>query len=33
VSYQDVPAALLPEVLRDGSTGVPRRVDGTLVIE
>jgi len=33
VSYQDVPAALLPEVLRDGSTGVPRRVDGTLIIE
>jgi NADP-dependent aldehyde dehydrogenase len=30
VSYQDVPAGLLPEVLRDESAGVPRRVDGTL---
>ena len=30
VSYQDVPEGLLPEVLRDGVTGTPRRVDGTL---
>jgi hypothetical protein len=33
VSYQDVPAGLLPEVLRDESAGVPRRVDGTLTTE
>ncbi|MET0310380.1 MAG: aldehyde dehydrogenase (NADP(+)) [Sphingomonas sp.] len=28
VSYQDLPAALLPAELRDGDAGVPRRVDG-----
>jgi NADP-dependent aldehyde dehydrogenase len=33
VSYQDVPEGLLPEVLRDGVTGTPRRVDGTLVTD
>ena len=33
VSYQDVPAELLPEVLRDGATGTPRRVDGTLALD
>jgi len=33
VCYQDTPAALLPEVLRDDVTGVPRRIDGTLVID
>lgn len=31
VCYQDFPAALLPEVLRDGNpAGIPRRVDGKL---
>ena len=29
VSYQDMPAALLPNVLREGVQGVLRRVDGT----
>ena len=33
VSYQDVPEGLLPEVLRDGVTGTPRRFDGTLVTD
>ncbi len=28
VSYQDLPEALLPEELREGDAGVPRRVDG-----
>jgi alpha-ketoglutaric semialdehyde dehydrogenase len=28
VSYQDLPAALLPAELRDGDAGVPRRIDG-----
>jgi 2,5-dioxopentanoate dehydrogenase len=28
VSYQDLPEALLPEELREGYTGIPRRVDG-----
>jgi NADP-dependent aldehyde dehydrogenase len=32
VCYQDFPAALLPELLRDGNPGgIPRRVDGKLV--
>ncbi|UIP06079.1 aldehyde dehydrogenase (NADP(+)) [Erythrobacter sp. SDW2] len=31
VSYQDMPAALLPEVLLDGKSPVVRRVDGTFV--
>jgi NADP-dependent aldehyde dehydrogenase len=32
VCYQDFPAALLPEVLRDGNPGgIPRRVDGKMV--
>ena len=32
VCYQDFPAALLPEVLRDGNpSGIPRRVDGKIV--
>lgn len=30
VSYQNAPQALLPEELRDGFDGIPRRVDGTL---
>jgi alpha-ketoglutaric semialdehyde dehydrogenase len=30
VCYQDAPAELLPEVLREDTGGVPRRVDGTL---
>jgi len=32
VSYQDVPAALLPPELRDGDVDLPRRVDGVLVL-
>jgi NADP-dependent aldehyde dehydrogenase len=28
VSYQDLPAALLPVELRDGDAGIPRRIDG-----
>ncbi|TMM45164.1 aldehyde dehydrogenase (NADP(+)) [Qipengyuania marisflavi] len=32
VSYQDMPEALLPIALREGSCGVPRRVDGKLAI-
>ena len=28
VSYQDLPAALLPADLADGDVGIPRRVDG-----
>lgn len=28
VAYQDLPAALLPVDLQDGTTGIPRRVDG-----
>ncbi|MDF7775287.1 aldehyde dehydrogenase (NADP(+)) [Sphingomonas sp. AOB5] len=32
VSYQDIPDALLPAELRDGYTGVPRRVDGKPVL-
>ncbi len=32
VSYQDVPAELLPVELRDGDVDVPRRVDGSLVL-
>ncbi|MEN3745689.1 aldehyde dehydrogenase (NADP(+)) [Sphingomonas sp. HF-S3] len=28
VSYQDLPEALLPEELREGYSGIPRRVDG-----
>jgi NADP-dependent aldehyde dehydrogenase len=28
VSYQDLPAALLPAELQDGDAGIPRRVDG-----
>ena len=32
VSYQDVPASLLPAELRDDHTGIPRRVDGRLVL-
>ncbi|MEZ0243908.1 MAG: aldehyde dehydrogenase (NADP(+)), partial [Sphingomonas sp.] len=28
VSYQDLPAALLPVDLADGDAGIPRRVDG-----
>jgi NADP-dependent aldehyde dehydrogenase len=31
VSFQDAPAALLPVELRDGSTDIPRRIDGVLV--
>lgn len=30
VVYQDAPAAVLPEELRDGYTGIPRRLDGIL---
>jgi len=30
VCYQDFPAALLPEALRDGAKGIPRRVDGKM---
>ncbi|UZK64926.1 aldehyde dehydrogenase (NADP(+)) [Sphingomonas sp. M1-B02] len=29
VSYQDIPEALLPEELREATTGLPRRIDGT----
>lgn len=32
VSYQAAPQALLPEELRDDYTGIPRRVDGQLVL-
>ena len=32
VSYQDMPEVLLPEVLCEATTGVPRLVDGTLVL-
>ncbi|MFI7219925.1 aldehyde dehydrogenase (NADP(+)) [Micromonospora maritima] len=33
VAYQDVPAELLPEALRDGNPlGLPRRVDGVLAV-
>ena len=28
VSYQDLPAALLPAELQDGDAGIPRRIDG-----
>jgi NADP-dependent aldehyde dehydrogenase len=31
VSFQDAPAALLPIELRDGTTSIPRRIDGVLV--
>jgi NADP-dependent aldehyde dehydrogenase len=31
-AWQDAPEAVLPEELRDGYTGVPRRVDGTLAL-
>jgi NADP-dependent aldehyde dehydrogenase len=30
VCYQDFPKELLPEVLRDGAPGIPRRVDGKM---
>jgi NADP-dependent aldehyde dehydrogenase len=30
ISYQSAPDALLPEELRDGFSGIPRRIDGTL---
>jgi len=30
VVFQDAPAAVLPEELRDGYTGIPRRIDGVL---
>jgi NADP-dependent aldehyde dehydrogenase len=30
VSYQGAPEALLPDELRDGGAGIPRRIDGTL---
>jgi NADP-dependent aldehyde dehydrogenase len=32
LAWQDAPEALLPEELRDGYTGVPRRVDGVLTL-
>ncbi len=32
VSYQDLPEALLPAELRDGDVGLPRRVDGKVVL-
>jgi NADP-dependent aldehyde dehydrogenase len=32
LAYQDAPEALLPAELRDGYTGIPRRVDGRLVL-
>jgi NADP-dependent aldehyde dehydrogenase len=32
VCYQDAPAELLPEVLREDVSGVPRRIDGRLVL-
>ncbi len=32
VSYQDLPAALLPADLADGDVGIPRRVDGKPVL-
>jgi NADP-dependent aldehyde dehydrogenase len=32
ISYQDVPAELLPVELRDGDAPVPRRIDGDLVL-
>jgi NADP-dependent aldehyde dehydrogenase len=32
IAWQDAPEALLPEELRDGYTGVPRRVDGVLTL-
>lgn len=32
VSYQSLPEALLPVDLRDGDAGIPRRVDGKLVV-
>ncbi len=30
ITYQSAPAALLPDELRDGTTSIPRRVDGVL---
>ena len=34
VCYQDFPAMLLPDVLRDGGvTAIPRRIDGKLVLQ
>lgn len=32
VAWQDAPESALPDLLRDGFTGIPRRVDGTLSI-
>ena len=32
LAWQDAPEALLPDELRDGYTGVPRRVDGVLTL-
>jgi NADP-dependent aldehyde dehydrogenase len=32
VAWQDAPQSLLPEELRDGDVGVPRRVDGVLTL-
>jgi NADP-dependent aldehyde dehydrogenase len=33
ISFQGAPQALLPEELRDGKTGIPRRIDGTLTLD
>lgn len=32
VVFQDAPASVLPEELRNGYSGVPRRIDGTLLL-
>ena len=32
LAFQDAPAALLPPDLRDETTGIPRRIDGVLVV-
>jgi NADP-dependent aldehyde dehydrogenase len=33
VAWQDAPQAVLPPELRDAAPGIPRRVDGVLVLE